>query len=210
MRGTLGRIASKLRSLLRKLPFFIFPGYRPPRLSDDILSQIFVKCHPKTVGRLRALNSVSTYAFGFLPDFLEYRVVYFFKNDFLDTEMQWLMWNSTYGTWNQHVIFDTEVQKIGPTLVIDMGVAYFVGWEVLIFIHPTSWNIYILPNTLARKLQSHNQDFLLFVDDSDNCVPIRFRRENRVSIIHMSHDVRRFRNLSEYHPIVHIAIRYFN
>ncbi|MED6139728.1 hypothetical protein PIB30_086537 [Stylosanthes scabra] len=26
MRGTLGRNASKLRSLLRKLPFFIFPG----------------------------------------------------------------------------------------------------------------------------------------------------------------------------------------
>ncbi|MED6186165.1 hypothetical protein PIB30_064162 [Stylosanthes scabra] len=30
--------------------------YRLPYLGDDVLFKIFVKCHPKIVGRLRALN----------------------------------------------------------------------------------------------------------------------------------------------------------
>ncbi|MED6111994.1 hypothetical protein PIB30_057513 [Stylosanthes scabra] len=225
--------------------------YCPPYLGDDILFQIFVKCHPKTVGRLRALSkywsiklngvefakqnwlernerdqsllicygytsyndrahwfvrvraetgeeipmdlpfelvdygyfsmigsdmdnlcirfsgnghdhkiivwnpitkdmvelqdqaheywgfTVSTYAFGFLPDCISYRVVYFFKKDYDDRELQWVLWNSDDRRWNQYGMFVSDISKIGPTFVLDNSVAYFIGWGGLFNIHPS-------------------------------------------------------------------------
>ncbi|MED6112852.1 hypothetical protein PIB30_065481 [Stylosanthes scabra] len=189
-----------------------------PYLGDDVLFKIFVKCHPKTVGRLRALSkfwskrltgklfveqnwkenedrdppvklveygyfviigydrgnmcircseigevvkvivwnlltqaivkiedqarnywgySVSVYAFGYLDESWEYRVVYLYKKLYQNSSINWIMWNSIHRCWNHFGEYQTDIRKVGPTSVVVKGVIYWIGWCGFFNLQPT-------------------------------------------------------------------------
>ncbi|MED6206854.1 hypothetical protein PIB30_030518 [Stylosanthes scabra] len=73
-------------------------------------------------------HSVSVYAFGYLNESWEYRVLYLYKNLYRDSSINWVMWNSIHRSWNQFGEHQTQIRKVGPTFVVVRGVVYFIGW----------------------------------------------------------------------------------
>ncbi|MED6180036.1 hypothetical protein PIB30_006525 [Stylosanthes scabra] len=65
--------------------------------------------------------NVSIYAFGYLKDGWQYRVVYLFKKIYTDRKFNWLMWNSLKRYWSHEGEFESDIHKIGPTSVVIKG-----------------------------------------------------------------------------------------
>ncbi|MED6127992.1 hypothetical protein PIB30_093354 [Stylosanthes scabra] len=81
--------------------------------------------------------SVSVYAFGYLSDGWQYRVVYLFKKMYSNKKFNWLKWNSLERYWSQKGEFEYDIHKIGPTSVVISGVVYWIGWGGIMNTHPT-------------------------------------------------------------------------
>ncbi|MED6112850.1 hypothetical protein PIB30_065479 [Stylosanthes scabra] len=72
--------------------------------------------------------SVSVYAFGYLDESWEYRIVYLYKKLYQDSSINWIMWNSIHRCWNHFGEYQTNIRKVGPTSVVVKGVIYWIGW----------------------------------------------------------------------------------
>ncbi|MED6221863.1 hypothetical protein PIB30_058800 [Stylosanthes scabra] len=81
--------------------------------------------------------SVSVYAFGYLDESWEYRVVYLYKSRYEDINFYWYMWNSIHRCWYSLGNYPTEIKKVGPTHVVVRGVIYWIGWGGLFNLEPT-------------------------------------------------------------------------
>ncbi|RYR36435.1 hypothetical protein HN51_030044 [Arachis hypogaea] len=74
-------------------------------------------------------HAVSIYAFGFLEDTIEYRILYAWKKNFSQRTLSWSLYTSFEKDWTQSGTFETNMQKIGPKYVVNDGIFYWIGWE---------------------------------------------------------------------------------
>ncbi|XLS91416.1 hypothetical protein HN51_067424 [Arachis hypogaea] len=81
---------------------------------------------------------VSLYAFGYLEDSVEYRIVHVHKRHYSDSTMSWSIYSSVERGWTHEGSFESNVQKLGPKSVVDNGVIYWIGWERPNFPEPVS------------------------------------------------------------------------
>ncbi|RYR08218.1 hypothetical protein Ahy_B05g075793 [Arachis hypogaea] len=73
-------------------------------------------------------HALSLYAFGFLHDTVEYRIIHAYKKFYSQTTLSWSLYTSFERDWTHSGTFETSVQKIGPKYVINEGVFYWIGW----------------------------------------------------------------------------------
>ncbi|RYR08944.1 hypothetical protein Ahy_B05g076850 [Arachis hypogaea] len=72
---------------------------------------------------------VSIYAFGFLEDTIEYRILHALKKNFSQRMLSWCLYTSFEKDWTHSGTFETNMQKIGPKYVVKDGIFYWIGWE---------------------------------------------------------------------------------
>ncbi|QHN83160.1 uncharacterized protein DS421_20g702240 [Arachis hypogaea] len=80
----------------------------------------------------------SSYAFGFLQDTVEYRILHIWKKSFSQKTLSWSLYTSFERCWTQSGTFDTNAQKIGPKYVVNDGIFYWIGWQRPNFTQPES------------------------------------------------------------------------
>ncbi|MED6125616.1 hypothetical protein PIB30_070327 [Stylosanthes scabra] len=71
---------------------------------------------------------VCVYAFGFLEDSMDYRIVHVYKKNFEDTKMSWSLFHPTKKSWSKSMSFNSSVSTIDPHNIVDKGVVYWIGW----------------------------------------------------------------------------------
>ncbi|MED6147649.1 hypothetical protein PIB30_045764, partial [Stylosanthes scabra] len=73
-------------------------------------------------------NDIFVYAFGFLGNSNEYRIMHLYKKNYRDRVISWSLYNSSDHDWREIGIFVSQVQKFGPVAVVANGSAYFLSW----------------------------------------------------------------------------------
>ncbi|MED6205791.1 hypothetical protein PIB30_020917 [Stylosanthes scabra] len=80
---------------------------------------------------------VSVYAFGYLKDSTEFRVIYVYKNNFRDKSLSWMSWDSRLQYWRTRGVYVTKIEKVGPTSMVVNGVVFWIGWGGFFNLEPT-------------------------------------------------------------------------
>ncbi|XP_057723788.1 F-box/kelch-repeat protein At3g23880-like [Arachis stenosperma] len=74
-------------------------------------------------------HAVSLYAFGYLQDQTEYRIVHVYKRHYAEKNMKWTLFNSIQRDWVHSGTFQSNVHKLGPKPIVQEGVVSWIGWE---------------------------------------------------------------------------------
>ncbi|RYR16270.1 hypothetical protein HN51_067711 [Arachis hypogaea] len=81
-------------------------------------------------------HAISLYAFGFLEDEIEYRIVHVYKRAFRQRNMSWSLYTSFEREWTHSGMFESDVQKLGPKYIVNNGIVYWIGWQGADFFEP--------------------------------------------------------------------------
>ncbi|RYR16211.1 hypothetical protein S83_048876 [Arachis hypogaea] len=73
-------------------------------------------------------HAVSLYAFGFLHDTVEYRILHAYKKFYTQRTLSWSLYTSFERDWTHVGTFESSVQKLGPKYVVNKGIFYWIGW----------------------------------------------------------------------------------
>ncbi|XLR30565.1 hypothetical protein HN51_050438 [Arachis hypogaea] len=82
-------------------------------------------------------HHVSVFAFGYLYDSMEYRIVHVFKRHYIHRTLGWSLYCSFENDWCDSGSFTSDVQKLGPKSIIVDGIVYWIGWEGTNFTEPS-------------------------------------------------------------------------
>ncbi|XLR64279.1 hypothetical protein HN51_006746 [Arachis hypogaea] len=102
--------------------------------------------------RKHCSHAVSLYAFGYVLDTIEYRIVHVYKKHYKDKVLSWTLYNSYEAEWTYSGNFQTKTQKLGPKNIVDKGVVYWIGWEGVRFEEPTSIITFSLQSRLFSEV----------------------------------------------------------
>ncbi|MED6210658.1 hypothetical protein PIB30_066251 [Stylosanthes scabra] len=91
---------------------------------------------------------LSVYAFGYLKDSTEFRVIYLYKDRYKDKNLKWMLWNSCLQCWKTRGVYITEIVKVRPTSVVVGGVAFWIGWGGFFNLEP----IHLLTFSLEEEI----------------------------------------------------------
>ncbi|RYR19495.1 hypothetical protein Ahy_B03g064278 [Arachis hypogaea] len=115
-------------------------------------------------------HAVSLYAFGYLVDGIEYRIIHVYKCAYSTKQMSWTLYNSFEADCNRSGKFNTEVQKLGPKHVVNNIIVYWIGWGGDDFMKPKLIFTFSLQQRLfyegkvPDKVKSAYHSFTLFKD----------------------------------------------
>ncbi|XLR34620.1 hypothetical protein S83_062520 [Arachis hypogaea] len=135
------------------------------RFSQDGLNSMLLIWNPLTrnvnyvsdEAKKHCCHAVSLYAFGYLFDTIEYQILHVYKKHFFHKSMSWTLYNSFDAAWKDCGSFHSDVKKFGPNSVVDKGSIYWIGWEGVNYMEPSSIVIFSLQKkfTYEGKIPSH-------------------------------------------------------
>ncbi|MED6140644.1 hypothetical protein PIB30_095230, partial [Stylosanthes scabra] len=107
--------------------------------------------------RKHLTHAVSTLAFGHIFDTLDYAIVHVFKKVFHEDTLSWSLYSNRARNWDCTGSFESSVQKLGPSYVVERGVIYWIGWASVAISKPKSIITFNLNQRKFREVDVPNR-----------------------------------------------------